>query len=71
MFVFCFNFSCIFSTDIGGDRSVTIIRACLSFYLTKVNSEGIDSTTTSPNFLMMMAMMNMDGYSLHSAVYLV
>jgi hypothetical protein len=28
----------------------TIIWACLFFFLVKVNSQGIDSTTTSPNF---------------------
>jgi hypothetical protein len=30
MFIFCFNFNCILSTDMGGDRSATIIWACLS-----------------------------------------
>jgi hypothetical protein len=40
---------CMLSTDIGG-RSATIIWACLSFFLTKVNSQGVDSTTTSPKF---------------------
>jgi hypothetical protein len=36
--------------NIGGDRSATIIWACFSFLLRKVNSQGIYSTTTSPNF---------------------
>jgi hypothetical protein len=36
-------------TDMGGDRSATIIWACLSFFLTKFISKGFDSTTTSPN----------------------
>jgi hypothetical protein len=40
---------CILSTDNGGDISATIIWACLFFFLVKVNSQGIDSTTTSPN----------------------
>ena len=53
MFIFCFRFSCILSTDIGGDRSATIIWACLSFFLAKVNSQGFDSTITSPNFWML------------------
>jgi hypothetical protein len=47
MFTFCFRFRCILSTDIGGG-SATIIWACLFFFLTKVNSQGFDSTTTSP-----------------------
>jgi hypothetical protein len=37
------------STDIGGNRSTTIIWACFSFFLAKVNSQGFDSTTTFPN----------------------
>jgi hypothetical protein len=35
-----FRLRCILSTDIGG-RSATIIWACLSFFLTKVNSKGL------------------------------
>jgi hypothetical protein len=56
MFIFCFSFNCIFSTDIGGDRSATIIWACLSFSLNNFISQGFDSTTTSPNFSMMASM---------------
>jgi hypothetical protein len=41
---------CILIIDMGGDRLVTIIWACLSFSLTKFISQGFDSTTTSPNF---------------------
>jgi hypothetical protein len=37
----CVRFRCILSTDIGG-RSATIIWACLSFFLAKVNSQGFD-----------------------------
>jgi hypothetical protein len=33
----------------GGDRSATVIWACLSLFLTKFISQGFDSTTTSPN----------------------
>jgi hypothetical protein len=50
MLIFWFRFRCILSTDIGGDMSATIIWACLSFFLAKVNSQGFDSTSTSPNF---------------------
>jgi hypothetical protein len=32
MFIFCFSFSCILSTDNGGDISATIIWACLFFF---------------------------------------
>jgi hypothetical protein len=42
MFIFCFRFSCILSTDIRGDRLATIIWACFSFFLTKVNSHSFD-----------------------------
>jgi WD40 repeat protein len=38
---------------IGGDRSANINWACLFFSLAKVNSQGFDSTTTSPNWSMM------------------
>jgi Na+/melibiose symporter-like transporter len=34
----------------SGDMSATIIWACLSFFLAKVNSQGFDSITISPNF---------------------
>jgi hypothetical protein len=37
-------------TDETRDRSATISWACLSFFLAKVNSQGFDSTITSPNF---------------------
>jgi hypothetical protein len=50
MLIFWFRFRCILSTDIGGDMSATIIWAYLSFFLAKVNSQGFDSTATSPNF---------------------
>jgi hypothetical protein len=50
VFIFCFRLSCIFSTDMGGDSSATIICACLSFLRTKTISQGFDSTTTSANF---------------------
>jgi hypothetical protein len=50
VFIFCFRFRCIFSTDIGGDRSATIIWACLFFFLKKVSQEGFDSITTAPKF---------------------
>jgi hypothetical protein len=33
----------------AGDSSVTIIWACLSFFLRKAISPGFDSTTTLPN----------------------
>jgi hypothetical protein len=55
---FFFRVSYIFSTDMGGDRSATIIWACLSFFLRKVNSQGFDSTTTSPNCRMLVATRN-------------
>jgi hypothetical protein len=54
VFIFCFRFSCIFWTDIGCDRLVTIICACLSFFLMKFISQGFDSTI-SPSFLMQVA----------------
>jgi hypothetical protein len=50
MFIFCFRLSCIFTTDMGGDISATIIWACLSFLRTKTTSQGFDSTTTLANF---------------------
>jgi hypothetical protein len=43
MFIFWFSFSSILSTDVGGDISATIICACLSFFLAKVNSQGLRS----------------------------
>jgi hypothetical protein len=55
VFIFCSRFSCIFWTDICCDRLATIIWACLSFFLTKFISQGCDSTTTSPRFLMQVA----------------
>jgi hypothetical protein len=50
VFMFCLILSCIFSTDMGGDSSDTIICACLSLLRTKTISQGFDSTTTSANF---------------------
>jgi hypothetical protein len=50
VFIFSFRFSCIFSTDKGGDSSATIIWASLSFLPTKTISQGFDSATTSANF---------------------
>jgi hypothetical protein len=48
--IVCIRFSCIFSTDMGGDSSATISWACLSFLRTKTISQGFDSTTTLANF---------------------
>jgi hypothetical protein len=53
MCIFCFSLSCILLTDMGGDRPATIIWACLCFFLTKVNLQGFDSITTSPNIWML------------------
>jgi hypothetical protein len=50
VFIVCIRFSCIFSTDMGGDSSATISWACLYFLRTKTISQGFDSTTTLANF---------------------
>jgi hypothetical protein len=49
IFIFCFSFSCMLSTDMSGDRSATIIWACLSFFLTMsiyivrfLNKDGVE-----------------------------
>jgi ABC-type transporter Mla MlaB component len=47
VFIVCFRFSCIFSTDTGGNRSATIIWACFSFFLAKVNSQCSSTSTVS------------------------
>jgi hypothetical protein len=41
VFIFCFRFSCIFSTDMGGDSSATIIWACYPFFEQKPSHKAL------------------------------